>query len=450
MEIMLPQSAAQVIEILEKNGFEAWAVGGCVRDSLLGQTPKDWDIATNALPEQTSVLFRGCTVAQTGEKHGTVTVVLQGQPLEVTTNRNEGGYEDNPQPRHVGFNDDIHRDLKRRDFTINAMAYHPRRGLIDDFGGRTDLARSCIRCVGSPEERFREDALRIMRALRFSAVLGFEIDADTAAALRKGAGMLHNIAAERIRDEPVKLLCGKNVRQVLTEYRDVFAAVMPQLAPMFDFDQKNPHHYLDVWAHTVQALSSSVPVPAVRLALLFHDSGKPASFTTDEKGIGHFYGHPAKSEEIAREIMQQLRFDHATADRVLLLVRWHDADILPEGRSVKRWLNRLGEEGLRQLLQVKAADRGATNYKFENLSVLRLVEQKLDTVLQEGQCFSREKLAVNGKDLLALGFPQGRQLGEALDALLNLVIDEQLPNQRTVLLNRAGAMLADDRKEEQR
>lgn len=193
-----------------------------------------------------------------------------------------------------------------------------------------------------------------------------------------------------------------------------------------------------------------MPVPAVRLALLFHDSGKPASFTTDEKGIGHFYGHPAKSEEIAREIMQQLRFDHATADRVRLLVRWHDADILPEGRSVKRWLNRLGEEGLRQLLQVKAADRGATNYKFENLSVLRLVEQKLDTVLQEGQCFSREKLAVNGKDLLALGFPQGRQLGEALDALLNLVIDEQLPNQRTVLLNRAGAMLADDRKEEQR
>ena len=289
-----------------------------------------------------------------------------------------------------------------------------------------------------------------MRALRFSAVLGFEIDADTAAALSEGAGMLHNIASERIRDELVKLLCGKNAGQVLTEYRDVFAVVMPQLAPMFDFDQKNPHHYLDVWAHTVQALSSSVPVPAVRLALLFHDSGKPASFTTDEKGIGHFYGHPAKSEEIAREIMHQLRFDHATADRVRLLVRWHDADILPEGRSVKRWLNRLGEEGLRQLLQVKAADRGATNYKFENLSVLRLVEQKLDTVLQEGQCFSREKLAVNGKDLLALGFPQGRQLGEALDTLLGLVIDEQLPNQRTVLLNRAGAMLADDRKDGQR
>lgn len=450
MEIMLPQSAAQVIEILEKNGFEAWAVGGCVRDSLLGQTPKDWDIATNALPEQTSVLFRGCTVAQTGEKHGTVTVVLQGQPVEVTTYRIDGVYEDNRHPRQVVFTDDIHRDLKRRDFTINAMAYHPRRGLIDDFGGRTDLARSCIRCVGSPEERFREDALRIMRALRFSAVLGFEIDADTAAALRKGAGMLHSIAAERIRDELVRLLCGKNAGQVLTEYRDVFAVVMPQLAPMFDFDQKNPHHYLDVWAHTVQALSSSVPVPAVRLALLFHDSGKPANFTTDEKGIGHFYGHPAKSEEIAREVMHQLRFDHATADRVRLLVRWHDADILPEGRSVKRWLNRLGEEGLRQLLQVKAADRGATNYKFENLSVLKLVEQKLDTVLQEGQCFSREKLAVNGKDLLALGFPQGRQLGEALDTLLGLVIDEQLPNQRTVLLNRAGAMLADDRKDGQR
>lgn len=442
MEIRLPQTAAKIIERLEQSGFEAWVVGGCVRDSLLGRQPQDWDVATNALPEQVEALFSGCTVLPTGLRHGTVTVVLQGSPIEVTTYRVDGVYEDNRHPSQVVFTDDIHRDLKRRDFTVNAMAYHPVRGLIDDFGGCADLKAGVIRCVGDPTSRFCEDGLRILRALRFSSVLGFSLSAETAAAVTENRGLLKRIAAERIREELVRLICGKDVGRVLTQFRDVFAEVMPPLAAMFDFDQKNPHHYLDVWRHTVRAVETAAPDPVVRLALLFHDIGKPASFSVDEKGIGHFYGHPAKSEVIAREILSQLRFDRATTDRVCLLVRWHDTDILPEGRSVKRWLNRLGEDGLRRMLQVKAADRGATNYKYENLSVLKLVEQKLNTVLEEGQCFSREKLAINGGDLLKLGVPQGKRIGEMLDTLLNLVIEERLPNQRTALLNRAQALLA--------
>ena len=441
MNITLPRYAARIVELLEAGGFEAWFVGGCVRDSLLGNAPKDWDVATNALPEQVKQVFRGYTTVDTGLKHGTVTVVAEAHNIEVTTYRIDGDYGDCRHPEQVVFTDNISRDLMRRDFTINAMAYHPQRGLLDEAGGRADLASGLIRCVGEPEIRFQEDALRILRALRFSSVLGFAIEPRTALALKQNCILLQKIAAERIREELTKLLCGKEVQQVLAEYREVLAEVLPEVRPMFDFDQKNPHHYLDVWSHTLEALAGSEPVLPVRLTLLFHDMGKPASFTTDEKGIGHFYGHPEISEFTAAEIMKRLRFDNETILRVRQLVRWHDADVLPEGKSVKRWLNRLGEEGLRQLLLVKAADRSATNHKFENLSVLSLVEKKIDTVIQEGQCFTREKLQINGNDLLALGVPEGKQIGEILDELLNLVIEERLPNQRTVLLNRAKQLM---------
>jgi len=441
MQINLPCYAAKIIERLESSGFEAWVVGGCVRDSLLGQTPDDWDIATNALPEQVVALFQGYTVVETGLKHGTVTVVSEGHNMEVTTYRIDGVYEDCRHPEQVVFTDDIHRDLKRRDFTVNAMAYHPIRGIIDDFGGQKDLKNRKICAVGDPALRVREDALRIMRGLRFAAVLGFSLDSATADALKENRALLQNIAAERIRVELSKLLCGQNVKPILLEYRDVLAEIIPELSPMFGFEQKNPHHYLDVWSHTVEALAASKPDLTVRLGLLFHDIGKPSCFSVDEKGVGHFYGHPDKSEEIAVAVLNRLRFDHATIQQVRQLVRWHDCDILPEGKSVKRWLNRLGEDGMRQLLAVKAADRGATNHRFENWSVLALVEQKMETVLRENQCFTREKLAISGKDLLALGVPEGPEVGALLDELLNLVIEEKMPNQPTVLRNRAKAML---------
>ncbi len=441
MKLELPRVQARVLERLEQKGFTAYFVGGCVRDSLLGRVPQDWDLATNALPEQVKAVFAGYTVVETGLKHGTVTVLIDGVPTEVTTYRVDGDYSDNRHPDQVIFTDDIHQDLKRRDFTINAMAYHPTRGLIDDFGGRADLTAGVVRCVGEARERFAEDGLRILRGLRFGSALGFAIEPHTAREMNEKRELLCGIASERIQVELTKLLCGKAAGEILTEYREVIATLIPELREMFHFDQKNPHHYLDVWSHTIEAIKNSLPEPAVRLALLFHDSGKPACFSLDEKGIGHFYGHPKRSEEIAVAVMGRLRFDKATTERVAALVRWHDTDILPEGKYVKRWLNRLGEEGLRQLLAVKTADRGATNHKYENLSVLKLVQAKAQTVLAEGQCFKREQLAIGGAELLALGVPEGKKIGEILGALLELVIEEKLPNQRTALLNRAKALL---------
>lgn len=441
MKLELPCAEARILKILEKKGFEAYFVGGCVRDCLMGQAPQDWDLATSALPEQVKAAFAGYPVLETGLRHGTVTVLTEGRPVEVTTYRIDGDYSDNRRPDRVVFTDDIHQDLKRRDFTINAMAWHPERGLIDDFGGRADLEAGVVRCVGEADARFSEDALRILRGLRFASVLGFAVDPHTALEMERKSGLLNGLASERVQAELVKLLCGRDAGRVLTEYRELIAVLIPELSPMFHFDQKNPHHYLDVWAHTVEAIRSSTPEPAVRLALLFHDIGKPATFSLDGKGIGHFYGHPRVSEETAAAVMERLRFDRAAMERVRALVRWHDSDILPEGKSVKRWLNRLGEDGLRQLLAVKAADRGATNHKYENLSVLKLVEAKMQAVLAEGQCFTREQLAIGGDDLLALGVPEGKQIGAILSELLELVIDEKLPNQRTVLLNRAKALI---------
>ena len=294
--------------------------------------------------------------------------------------------------------------------------------------------------MGDPEQRFKEDALRILRALRFAAVLGFSIDPKTETVLRQKRGLLSNISGERIREELVKLLCGKNVQPVLLTYRSILGEVLPEIRPAFDFDQKNPHHYLTVWEHTVQAIANSIPSIRVRLALLFHDLGKPASFSLDEKGIGHFYGHPELSEQAAREIMHRLRFDNATVSRVAALVRYHDCDIAPQSKSVKRWLNRLGEEGFRELLAVKAADRSATTHKYENLSVLQLIENILDEVLAQNQCFTREQLKINGSDLMDLGIPQGKEIGRILDELLALVIDEKLPNQPALLKKRADAL----------
>ena len=438
IQIQIPEKAKYIIETIQNAGFEAYVVGGCVRDSILGRCPEDWDITTSARPEQVKALFR--RTIDTGIQHGTVTVMLDKEGFEVTTYRVDGKYEDSRHPKEVTFTPNLEEDLKRRDFTVNAMAYHPEQGLVDDWGGKRDLKEKVLRCVGDPEQRFKEDALRILRGLRFAAVLGFSIEPKTETALRQKRGLLSNISGERIREELVKLLFGENVQQVLLTYRSILGEVLPEIRPAFDFDQKNPHHYLTVWEHTVQAIANSIPSVRVRLALLFHDLGKPASFSLDEKGIGHFYGHPELSEQAAREIMHRLHFDNATISRVTALVRYHDCDIVPQSKSVKRWLNRLGEEGFRELLAVKAADRSATTHKYENLSVLQLIENILNEVLAQNQCFTREQLKINGSDLMDLGIPQGKEIGRILDELLALVIDEKLPNQPALLKKRADAL----------
>lgn len=421
---------------LEEHGYECYVVGGCVRDGLRGLVPHDWDICTDALPDQMQAIFQDIPCILTGVQHGTVTVVWEHQPVEITTYRTDGEYADGRHPQKVEFVRTVQQDLSRRDFTMNAMAYHPVRGLVDPFGGQQDLQQGLLRCVGKAEQRFEEDALRILRALRFSSCYGFSIEEKTAQALKKQAPRLTLIAAERIRMELDRLLLGKYVGQVLRCYGEILVPVLPEIQPMFGFDQCNPHHHLDVFAHTVKTVEESKPLLPIRLALLLHDIGKPSCFTKDENGVGHFYGHSSVSEEVAETILKRLRYDRATAERVRLLIKYHDPVIEPTESSVKRWLNRLGEEGFRQLLWVKEGDcRGQhPSLAEERLPILEEIRQVLDKVITDSQCFSLKDLAINGNDVLSCGVPPGKAVGQRLAEIFEAVLDGRLPNEREVLL----------------
>ncbi|HIW73956.1 MAG TPA: HD domain-containing protein [Firmicutes bacterium] len=438
MPVEFPRNerAERVIARLEAQGYDACAVGGCVRDALLGRRPHDWDIGTSARPEETLRCFADCMVLETGIRHGTVTVVLEGEPIEVTTYRTETGYADGRHPDRVAFVRRLEDDLARRDFTINAMAWHPARGLTDRFGGREDLAAGRIRCVGDPARRFREDALRILRGLRFAAVCGFTVEPQTARAMREEQGGLRSVAAERVNAELSRLLTGSDAARVLREFADLLAGVLPEIAPMRGFAQNNPHHCWDVWEHTLHALQVSAPDSAVRWTLLFHDSGKPPTYREDEKGIGHFPGHPAVSERLADQAMRRLKFDTGTRERIDRLVKLHDIPAENDPRFVRRWLNRLGEGDFRRLLEVKRADTlaQAPAYRPPRLAMLDGLEATLESVLQQQDCFRLKDLAVNGRDLLAAGLPEGPAVGRTLRFLLDGVIDGRLPNKKEALL----------------
>ena len=437
MDFPLSAQAGQAIARLEERGYETCVVGGCVRDALLGHIPHDWDIGTSALPEETMRCFAGCTVIETGVRHGTVTVVLDGEPLEITTYRVETGYTDGRHPDRVEFVRRLADDLSRRDFTINAMAYHPARGLTDLFGGREDLAAGIIRCVGTPSRRLREDALRILRGLRFAACCGFSVEPDTARAMRQEQGRLREIAAERVKGELDRLVTGRDAARVLREFAEVVGTVLPEIVPMRGFPQNNPHHCWDIWEHTLHAVEASEPDLLVRWAILFHDSGKALTYTEDENGVGHFRGHPAVSERLADRAMRRLRFDTDMRERVCRLVKLHDIPAENDPRFVRRWLNRLGEEDFRRLLQIKRADTLAQNpfYQPPRLELLRGLEETLRTVLRERDCFRMRDLAVNGNDLLAAGVPEGPAVGAALRFFLDNVIEGRLPNEKAALLD---------------
>jgi len=433
--IDIPPPIMRALNILEENSFEGYLVGGCVRDALLGSEPKDFDITTDALPHQTAECFSAYKVIETGIKHGTVTVMIEHTPIEITTYRIDGEYTDNRRPNSVTFSRTIKDDLQRRDFTINAMAYHPSRGLLDYFGGRDDLQNGVIRCVGKPNKRFGEDALRIMRALRFSAVLGFEIDGATAESIHKNRHLLRNISAERIAAELNRLIVGKDASAVLEAYSDVIAVFMPETEPMIGFEQHTKWHVYDVWRHTLKAIASAPADLILRLTMLFHDIGKPSSFSMDDNGAGHFYGHPKISEKICGDIMRRLRYENATASTVAKLVRYHDTPVEDNEKSIKRMLSKLGERDFRLLLNVKRADTMAQNltYTAERLRHIAAVESVANTVIAEAQCFSIKDLAIGGGDLLALGLC-GKQIGDTLNMLLEQVIDGALENERQVLL----------------
>ncbi|MBQ5841079.1 MAG: HD domain-containing protein, partial [Clostridia bacterium] len=376
MQMPLPSPVVQALSILKMAGFEAYVVGGCVRDTMLGKQPMDWDITTSALPEQILSAFAEYKTVPTGIQHGTVTVIVENTPLEVTTYRIDGEYADSRHPNEVFFTSSLQEDLRRRDFTINAMAYHPEKGLVDCFSGAADLAAQKITCVGDPACRFTEDALRILRALRFSAVLGFSIEKVTADTIHKLAPLLRRVSAERIADELKKLLVGEHVRQVLLDFADVFCVILPELQPLIGLRQDNPYHHLTVYEHTVETVAAIKNDLPLRLTMLFHDVGKPACYTRDASGIDHFRGHPAISTAIAERAMERLRLDNATISAVKVLIMHHDDSLSLLDKQLKRLLNRL-ESAAYQLVEVQRADvYGQHPDKRDRLSFLDAVENR--------------------------------------------------------------------------
>ncbi|MFU0833261.1 MAG: CCA-adding enzyme [Oscillospiraceae bacterium] len=438
MIVKIPPQVDSILQILTFNGFDACVVGGCVRDSLIGKTPTDWDVATSALPEESMRIFKQFQIIQTGLKHGTVTVISDNMPVEVTTYRIDGTYSDGRRPDTVLFTHLLQEDLSRRDFTVNAMAYRRNGELVDEFGGQEDLKQKIIRCVGNPDRRFQEDGLRILRALRFASVLDFVIEPATTESLVKNRKMLDDIARERISAEFTKLICGPGAERILREYREVFAQFIPEIRDAFDFPQNNPHHIYDVWEHTLKSIAAVPPDPVLRLTMFFHDLGKPHCYSEDENGIGHFYGHPDISADLAESILQRLRYSKKVIRDVTLLVREHDLSLPDNEKILRRRLNRLGEENLHRLLKIREADTLAKSPEDQKkLRLLDKTKKVVQQILGEKQCFSLKDLAVKGDDLIAAGIPQGSLVGLLLSILLDAVIDGTCPNQRDALLNYA-------------
>ena len=438
MIVSLPSYVACALEKLNSCGYEAYVVGGCVRDTLMGREPNDWDITTNALPEQIVAAFTEYRVIPTGLKHGTVTVLIDEQPLEITTYRIDGEYSDHRHPDSVSFTRNLSDDLRRRDFTINALAYHPSAGIIDLFSGLADTDNRRIVCVGDPEKRFTEDALRILRALRFSAQFGFTIEKITARAIHRLSPLLRSIAAERIQNELVKLLCGRHVRSVMLAFSDVFGIILPEIAATIGLEQANPYHYLSVYEHMVETVSAVTPRPALRLAMLFHDSGKPSCYTRDENGVDHFTGHAAVSAKIAEQALSRLHFDRQTIDEVKLLILHHDDDLTHADYPLKRVLNLMGEKSAMDLVEIQKADvYGQHPDKLDRIAILDSIAVRMQQLIDGKACYSLKNLAVCGNDLISIGYTSDRYLGDTLAVLIELAMQDTLPTARAMLFQHA-------------
>lgn len=438
----LPGFVKRLIGKLEQAGFEAWAVGGCVRDALLQKKPEDYDVCTNARPDEIKAALAGLRILDTGLPHGTLTVLTAEAPVEVTAYRAESGYRDGRHPDKVDFIDEITGDLARRDFTVNAMAYHPQRGLKDPFYGRQDLRAGIIRCVGDPEKRLHEDGLRIMRALRFSSQLDFCIEKKTAAALLAEKHRLAVVSSERLSVELCKLLTGAGAGRVLAQWPQVLGVFLPDLLPAVNFLQHSRYHHLDVWGHTAAAVNAAAPVLAVRLALLFHDIGKPDTFMRGEDGAGHFYGHAEKSAELAAKAFERLCLPSKLKREVISLVRLHDRPIESTERAVRRALSKYGEDFFFLLLEVKKGDGAAhaPHAAAQRLQELARLEELARGILREKQCFTLKDMAVGGDDLIQAGFIPGMKMGRILQALLEQVVDGTLKNDRESLLRAARGL----------
>ena len=432
----MPENAKFILDTLHKAGFEAYIVGGCVRDAVLGKEPSDWDITTNALPKDVKKLFR--RTIDTGIEHGTVTVMLGKEGYEVTTYRIDGKYEDSRHPSEVTFTGDLREDMRRRDFTINAMAYNDEEGLVDHFGGIEDLNSRIIRCVGSPMERFSEDALRIMRAVRFAAQLDYDIEKETVEAIKELAPTLRKISAERIQTELVKLLLSDHPEKIRTAYElGITAVILPEFDKCMWTEQVNIHHMYNVGDHIVETLCNVRADRILRLTMLMHDIGKPDTMLTDEDGVSHFYGHERVSAEMAGKIMRRLKFDRDTIDRVCNLVKHHDERYPAEPAVIRRAVHRVGEKDFPLLFEIRYADTMAqsTYMRAEKLKLIEDTRAVYEQILKDGDCVNLKDLAVTGKDLIALGIKPGRAFGVILEAMLSDVINEPEHNTREYLLD---------------
>lgn len=432
-EIRLPEYVKTPLSLLERAGFECFIVGGCVRDILSSKEPNDFDMTTSATPDEMLSVFKDYKVIETGLKHGTLTVVSDGNNLEITTYRTDGEYKDNRRPDSVSFSRNIKDDLSRRDFTVNAMAYSEVRGLIDLFGGQKDLENKIIRCVGEPDKRFNEDGLRIMRALRFAATLGFEVESETQKSIHKNRELLKNIAVERLLSEFTKLVCGVSAKEILAEYSDVIAVFIPEILPMIGFDQKTKYHSLDVYAHTVLAVSNAERNDKIlRLAAFFHDIAKPHCQTFDELG-GHFKGHGEIGAEMTNKILRRLHADNATREAVVRLIAEHCMQVAPTEKAVKRFLSTHSFESARRAVALSRADKLACAPEYRITEIHDQLDSLINKIEADGACFTVKDLAIDGRDAASLGF-KGKEIGNALDAALDAVIDGRISNEKQKLI----------------
>lgn len=436
MTINLPQNVNKIISLLESKGFECYAVGGCVRDMLMGITPKDYDLTTNAKPDEILEVFRDYKTFDNGIKHGTVSVIMDKEVYEITTYRIDGDYIDCRHPEKVEFTSSLKEDLSRRDFTVNAMAYNPKEGLVDYFNGERDVEYKAIRCVGDADTRFKEDALRILRALRFASVYNFSIEYNTFNAILENKKLLNNISKERVSNEFSQILCGECCDYILRRFKEVVAVVIPEISSMFNFQQNNPYHNKTLWKHTVSSVKNIENDNILRMTMLLHDIGKPMSRKTDENGYFIYHGHERVGEAISSEVLTRLKYPKSFIDTVSFLIRNHSLNIKADKVIIKKILKNMGEEKFRLLLKVQRADILAqSSYKREEkLQNLCKVQELFDEIMENDECYSLQTLNVSGSDLIHSGITEGKTIGETLNRLLNLVIEGKCSNTKEDLL----------------
>lgn len=439
LTLKLPNNVDKILNMLNNAGYEAFAVGGCVRDAMLGIEPNDWDITTSAQPAEIKEVFSSYRTIDIGEAHGTIGVLIDDVVYEITTYRIDGDYADKRHPDSVSFAKTIEEDLSRRDFTVNAMAYNNEKGIVDPFNGQADLKYKALRCVGDPDTRFNEDALRILRGLRFASVYNFGIESKTAASIIRNRLLLNDISEERIASEFNKLLCGDNVKYILSRYKDVFSVFFPEIVSTFDFAQNTPHHNKTVWRHITASVSFIEPDELLRLVMFLHDIGKPLALRTDSKGIDHFKGHNHFGAVLAKNALERLKYPRKTIDDVCVLIEYHDVRFNEDKRKIKHVLNIIGKENFERLLKIQLADiKAQSMYKRESkLRDHELAKQAFREITDNNECYSLQSLAINGSDLIHLGITDGKSIGFILDNLLDEVINETLENDNVTLKKQA-------------